>query len=207
MGNENKSVLVVRQIPLEPFNVFSIKVVCRLVQQENFRIFQQKLCQKNLRTLTARKLVYFSVETYIAKPQTSCDLFNTGINSVIASRFQHILNLAHVLHELIHFLRGRTLHFVVCLKHFLLGLHHIIEGCAERVTDCHPGFQYSVLVKIAYLYTACPFYLACIRRKLPRDNCQKGRFSLSICTNKGNMLSAVQLKAHILEDFTPSVAV
>ena len=53
MRDQDKSILVVIQVALQPLNVFGIQIVGRLVKKQNVRLFQQKLAQKNLGALPA----------------------------------------------------------------------------------------------------------------------------------------------------------
>ncbi len=42
--NDDKSIFVVDEIILEPLDMLGVKVVCRLVKQQNLRILQQQFC-------------------------------------------------------------------------------------------------------------------------------------------------------------------
>ena len=52
MADQDKCVLIFIQITLEPFDMFRIQIVGRLIQQQNIGLFQQKFAQQNFGTLT-----------------------------------------------------------------------------------------------------------------------------------------------------------
>ena len=139
MGYEDKGVLVVRQIIFEPVDVLHIEVVGRLVQDEDFRILQQKFCEQDFRALAAGEFIDLLVQADIPKAQAAGYFLNAGINGIVTARFEHILNIAHIPHQCIHFLRRGIAHLVVGGEHFLLGLHHIVKGGAQGVANGHAG--------------------------------------------------------------------
>ena len=53
MGNQNKRILVILKESCEPCDMILVEVVSRLVKNQNHRILEKKLSQKNLRTLTS----------------------------------------------------------------------------------------------------------------------------------------------------------
>ena len=53
MRDQDKSILIVIQVTLQPLNMFRIQIVGRLVKKQNVRFLQQKLAQKNLGALPA----------------------------------------------------------------------------------------------------------------------------------------------------------
>ena len=56
MGYQNEGVFVLLQESGEPDDVFVVQIVGRLVQNENGRIFQKKLDQKHLGSLSSGKV-------------------------------------------------------------------------------------------------------------------------------------------------------
>ena len=53
VGDQDKGVLIVIQIPFQPGNMLSVQIVGRLVQKQDIRFFQKELGKKHLGTLTA----------------------------------------------------------------------------------------------------------------------------------------------------------
>ena len=53
MRDQDKSIFIIIQITLQPFDMSLIQIVCRLVKQKNIRLFKQKLCHEHLGTLSA----------------------------------------------------------------------------------------------------------------------------------------------------------
>ena len=53
MGDQDKGVLIVIQIPFQPGDMLSVQIVGRLVQKQDIRFFQKELGKKHLGTLTS----------------------------------------------------------------------------------------------------------------------------------------------------------
>ena len=66
MRHQNKAILIFFQIAFEPFNMFKIKIIRRLVQNQDGRILQQQLCQQHLRPLAAAQIHHITIKTDIA---------------------------------------------------------------------------------------------------------------------------------------------
>ena len=82
MGNQNKGILIIGQIPFQPGNMLGIQVVGRLVQQENVRFFQQKLAKQHLGTLTAAEFCHVTVKSDIGKTKGAGDFINLCIYNI-----------------------------------------------------------------------------------------------------------------------------
>ena len=76
MGNQNEGMLVVLQELCEPFDMFNVKIVSRLVQQQNLGVLQQQLSKQNLAALTAGKLADVFIKTDAAKTEAVGKLFD-----------------------------------------------------------------------------------------------------------------------------------
>ena len=66
-----KGILIILKISCKPYNMFCIKIVGRLVQKQNIRLFQKKLSKQNLCTLTTGEFCYISVESKFQKTKCS----------------------------------------------------------------------------------------------------------------------------------------
>ena len=117
MGNQNKGILIIGQIPFQPGNMLGIQVVGRLVQQENVRFFQQKLAKQHLGTLTAAKVCDILVKSQVQKPQGSCHFLHLGVNHVKIVHGEQILNGAKLFHVGVHFFRRSFPHPVADFIH------------------------------------------------------------------------------------------
>ncbi len=53
MRDQDKRVLILLEIALEPFDVAGIEIVGRLVEQQDIRLFEQELTEQDLRALSA----------------------------------------------------------------------------------------------------------------------------------------------------------
>ena len=79
MGNQNEGMLVVLQEFGEPFDMFNVQIVGRLVQQQNLGVLQQQLSKQNLAALTAGKLAYVFIKTDAAKTEAVGELFDFAV--------------------------------------------------------------------------------------------------------------------------------
>ena len=53
MGDQDKSIFILIEIPLQPLDMLHIQIVGRLVQKKDIRFFQKQLAQQYLRSLAA----------------------------------------------------------------------------------------------------------------------------------------------------------
>ena len=207
MRNDDKGVLVIRQVVLEPLDVLGVEVVRRLVEQQDFRVLEQELRQEDLRALAARELVHLAVKADVAQAEAACDLFDARVNRIVAARLEDVLYIADVLHELVHFLWRCLPHLVVGRKHLLLERHEVVECRAQRFPDRHARLQRRMLVKIPDLCALRPGHLPRIRRQLARDDCHERRLALAIRPDQRHMLSLQQAERNILKNLPPAIAV
>ena len=108
MGNQDKRVLIFREITLEPFNMFFVQIIGRLVQQKNIRFFQQQLRQQNFCPLAAGKIRNLPIKPQIQEPQRPRNFLHLGVNHIKIMHGQHVLNFAQLFHESCHFLFARA---------------------------------------------------------------------------------------------------
>ena len=76
MGYQNEGVFVLLQESGEPDDVLVVKIVGRFVQNKDGRVFQKKLDQQNLGSLSAGKVGYILVKSDVSKAETSGNLLD-----------------------------------------------------------------------------------------------------------------------------------
>ena len=52
MGDQDKCIFIIIEIPFQPLNMFHIQIVGRLIQQQNIRLLQQQFTKKYLCSLS-----------------------------------------------------------------------------------------------------------------------------------------------------------
>lgn len=205
--DDDEGILVIRQVVLEPFDVLGVEVVRRLVEQQDLGVLEQELRQEDLRALTARELVDLALEPDVAQAEAARDLLDARIDRVVAARLEDVLDVADILHELVHLLRRGLAHLVVSREHLLLERHEMVKRRAQRLPDRHARLQHRMLVEIADLRALRPGHLPRIRRQLARDDRHERRLALAVRTDQRHMLPLQQAERHILKDLSPAIAV
>ena len=82
MRDQDKRVLVFLEIASEPFDMAGVEIVCRLVEQQDIRLLQQKLCEQDLCALPSAQVSDVRVQSDFHDAERPCDLFNFGIDHV-----------------------------------------------------------------------------------------------------------------------------
>ena len=146
MGDQDKGVLVILKIPLQPLDMLYIQIVCRLVEEQDIRLFKKKLSEEDLRSLSAGELVNVLVKTDLIETEGASDLLHLGVDNVEVMRHQKILNRSQLLHHGVHLILGRVSHLRADVVHLLLHLKEEGKGTLKHVADRHALFKHRVLV-------------------------------------------------------------
>ena len=85
MGNDYNSSLECIDITLQPLHTAKIQVVCRLIQQQNIRFFQQEPGKIDTGLLSPGKAVKFLLALLPGNPQAVTDLIGFYIRFIAAS--------------------------------------------------------------------------------------------------------------------------
>ena len=134
MGNQNKGVLIVLQEFGEPFDMFNVQIVGRLVQQQNLGVLQQQLSKQNLAALlTAGKLADVFIKTDAAKTEAIGKFFNFAVQGIETAVLQFRLDFTDGIHHFIKLFGRSIAHFIVQLQHLLF--HSIMPSKAVRRTS------------------------------------------------------------------------
>ena len=139
MGNQDKCVLVLRKISPKPFNMLLVEIVGRLVEKQNVGLFQQKLCEKHLRSLSAGELADILVKSESVQLKSMTDFINLRIDGVEIMLLEHLLQHAHLLEERIHRLLVRIAHFLTDAVYFRFLLVEPGKCGSQYITDGHAG--------------------------------------------------------------------
>ena len=146
MGDQDKSVLVILKIPLQPLDMLYIQIVCRLVEEQDIRLFKKKFSEKDLRSLSAAQIRYIAVQTDIGQPQRTSDFLHLRIDGIKIVVHQKILDRSQLLHHGVHlFLRGVS-HLRADVVHLLLHLKEEGKGTLKHVADRHTLLKHGMLV-------------------------------------------------------------
>ena len=127
MGDQNKGILILLQITLQPFNMLLIQIVGRLIQKQDVWLFQKQLSQKHLGTLAAGKLGNILIHANLLQAQRAAYLFYLAVNDIKVMGHQKVLNRAQLLHHGIHLVLGCLAHLIADGIHLLFHLKQIRE--------------------------------------------------------------------------------
>ena len=157
-----------------------IQIVCRLVQKQDIRFFQQQFSEKDLGTLSAGQFRYITFQPQFQKSQRPGHFFYFCIDNVKIMHCQKILNRSQLFHHLFHLFRGSLSHLITDGIH--LFFHFVQPGKCRRqhLPDGHSLFQFRVLIQITYTHIFRPLNLPFVRHHPVGDDLKKCGFSFSI---------------------------
>ena len=146
MGDQDKGVLIVLKVPLQPLDMLYIQIVCRLVEEQDIRLFKKKLSEEDLRSLSAGELVNVLVKTDLVEAEGASDLLHLGVDNVEIMCHQKILDRSQLLHHGVHLILGRISHLRADVVHLLLHLKEEGKGTLKHVADRHTLLKHGMLV-------------------------------------------------------------
>ena len=92
MGDQNKCILIIIQITLQPFNMLFVQIVGWLVQKQDIRFFQKQFSHQYFGTLSTGQIRNIPVKTDIHKTKGTADFFHFSINHIEIMMLQQLLN-------------------------------------------------------------------------------------------------------------------
>ena len=101
MGNQDKSIFVIIQITFQPFDVFLVKIVRRLVQKEDVRFFQKQFSEQCFCALSAGELGDITVQSDFRQSECAAYFFYFGVNHIKVMHGQKILKCAGFFHQIL----------------------------------------------------------------------------------------------------------
>ena len=189
MGNKDKCILIILQITFQPFNMFLIQIVGRLIQKKDIRFFQKQLAKQNFGSLTTAQICNITLQSDVKKSQCTGNFFHFRINYIEIMHGKRILNRSQFLHQSIHLFWRSGTKRITDLVHSFLHLKEIRECRLQHITDRHPLREDRMLIQITYTYILRPLNLTFIRHQFSGYNIKESRFTFSIGTNQSNMLA------------------
>lgn len=128
MGDREHGALVLRQVLLEPVHALGVEVVGRLVEQQQIGLAQQQLAQRDPAALTTGEVGDRLVRRRAA--QRVHRLFELGVQVPGVGVVQILLELAHLLHELVGVVGGHEFGDLVEAIQLHLDLAHALLDVA-----------------------------------------------------------------------------
>ena len=122
MGDQDKSIFILLEIPLQPFDMLGVQVVGGLVQKKDVRLLQKQLSQEHLGPLASGKLVHVLIQSDLIQAKGPADLLHLGVDDIKVMGHQKVLDGPQLLHHGIHLLPGSLSHMVADLVHLFFHL-------------------------------------------------------------------------------------
>ena len=201
MGNQNEGVFVLLQESGEPDDVLVVKIVGGLVQNKDGRVFQKKLDQQNLGSLSAGKVGYILVKSDVSKAEASGHFFDLCIQLIKSAVLQNLLDFSRIFHHFVHcFVRFGTCHILIKLEHFCLQLIHVVESGPQHLSYGSAFFQHRMLVQIANRYMAGPGDITLVGHDFSCNYIQKGGLAFTVGSDKPDVLAFKQAKRRVFQN-------
>ena len=200
MGDQDEGVFIIQKVTLQPFDVSLIQIVGGLIQQQNVRLFQKKLSQKNSGALAAGKLGYILIQSHVGKTERPAHLFHLAVDEVEVMRGQKLLDGAKLLHILFQFFFGGIPHFFTDLVHPGFQVEQKGKGGCQGFPDSGSLFQHRVLIQIARPHVFGPFDFSFVGNELPGDDIHKGGFAFPVGSHQADVFPLQKTEGHVLEN-------
>ena len=192
MGNQDKAVLIVRQIALQPLDMLDIQKVGRFVQNQNGRILQEQFGEQHFGPLSAAQIADVAVQSNLSESQSVGHLFDLGIQCIEAAVINQILQFADVFHHFVEFVRPGVSHPVVDRQHLRFPVEHLLKRSAQYIADRFAFAQHSMLVEVTDRDAVGPLHLAGIRLQLAGDDAEKRGLPFPVRPDQAHMFALQQ---------------
>ena len=146
MGDQDKGILIILKVPLQPLDMLYIQIVCRLVEEQDIRLLKKKFSEEDLRSLSAGELVNILVKSDLIETEGASDLLHFGVDNIEIMCHQKILDRSQLLHHGVHLILGRISHLRADVVHLLLHLKEEGKGTLKHVADRHTLLKHGMLV-------------------------------------------------------------
>ena len=200
MGDQDEGVFIIQKVTLQPFDVRLVQIVGGLIQQQNVRLFQKKLSQKDSGTLAAGKLGYILIQSHIRKSERPAHLFHLAVDEVEVVRGQKLLDGAQFFHILLQLLFGGIPHFFTDLVHPRFQVEQEGKGGCQGFPDGGSLFQNGVLIQIARPHVFGPFNFPFVGNELSGDDIHKGGFAFPVGSHQADVLPLQKAEGHVLKN-------
>lgn len=131
MGDCQDGALVLGEVLFEPEDALGVEVVGRLVEQQQVGLGQQQLAQRDAAALTTRKVGDGLVGRRAA--QRVHRLFQLGVDVPRVGGVELLLELAHLLHQLVGVVGGHQLGDLVVAVELRLDRDAVLHVLADRL--------------------------------------------------------------------------
>ncbi len=177
--NQHESERVVAKIFFQPVARFEVEVIGRLVEQQQIRLFEQQLGQRDAHLPAAGKFLGSAMPLRVRKAEAGQNRANLRFDGVTVARAEFAVELMKAIGHLRVFGAGR-----IQLRH-LLGevLHfafHVVERREHRHAfgeDAAPGQRKPVLRKVSRADAAGHAERPVVERLDPRQHLQQRRLA------------------------------
>ena len=207
MGNQDKRVFIIVQVPFQPLDMYLVQIVRRLVQKQNVRLLQKKFSKKHPGALASGQLRHIPVKAHLRQPQGPAHLLDLRVDQIEIMGGQKLLDHTGLFHIIGHFLIGSLRHLLIHRIHLRFQSKQELKSRRQHVPDGHALLQSGMLIQIAHPDIFRPFDPPLVRLQLPGDNIHKCGLSFPIGPHQPNMLSLQQPEGHIMKNSPVSKAV
>ena len=122
MGDQDKGIFIVLEIPFQPLDMLHIQIIGRLIQKQDIRFFQKQLAEQYLRSLSARKLRDILIQSDLIETEGASDLLHFGVDNIEIMRHQKVLDRSEFLHHGVHLFLRSIPHLRTDVIHLLFHL-------------------------------------------------------------------------------------
>ena len=122
MGDQDKGIFIVLEIPFQPLDMLHIQIVCRLVEEQDIRLFKKKFSEKDLCSLSSGELIDILVKSDLIETEGASDLLHFGVDNIEIMRHQKVLDRSEFLHHGVHLVLRSIPHLRTDIVHLLFHL-------------------------------------------------------------------------------------
>ena len=198
MADDNHRALEVAQKVLQPVNGLNVKVVGRLVQQQQIAAREQELCQTQLAALTAAQAAHGHRKLLFGKAQpqqrrTRAAFVGQTAEALVLLDQPHLL-----LDQSVDVLR---LPRDAAVEHGKVALHlrQIIKHAQQLVIDVHLGIAAGVLLHITHTGIFFKGDRALGRRQLAVEHTEQRGLAHTVGADKAHLVARFHIKGHAAE--------
>ncbi len=186
---------VVREVLFQPQDALRVEVVGGLVEQEQIGLAQQELAQRDPSPLPTGK----GGDRRIGRrtPQSVHRLLELGVELPRVVVVEDLLELTHLLHQLVGVVGGHQLGDRVVAVELLLDLAEPLLDVAE---DCLLLVERRLLLEDADRRTGLDVGLAVVRLIQSRHDLQDARLAGPVGTDHADLRARQEVQRHVVED-------
>ena len=185
------------KILLQPLHRLEIKVVCRLVENQDIRMRQQKFRKAKTCMLTAGQNAHAFLIALRRKRHTAQNFFDLNVHVISVGRIHNSRQL-RVQRKQFRLLRI-AFQLALDLFHSMKRFQHRPKCKLHLAVNCLQRVQYAVLRQITETHTAREHNLSGIRIVLACDQFDQGRLPRSVLTDNAYAVVFIHNSANIFQ--------